>query len=162
MMAAAAVAALGAAVWASTIVDTGAGPIHDLALFGHLAALILGFGSVLVADYTFALWIFGRITFGEAVVQTSRLHPLIWVGLTGLVATGVLLKPDLTSPATVAKLVLVAVLTVNGVQATALGHRMSATSSPSRRLLIRGGITGAISQICWWGAIVVGFLGASS
>lgn len=160
VIAAAAVAALGAAVWVSTVVETD--PIHDLALFGHLVALIVGFGAVLVAEYHFALWVFRRITFAEAVVNTSRLHPLIWAGLLGLVATGALLRPDLTSTATVVKLALVAVLTVNGVQATALGRSLSATSSPTRRLLIRGGATSAISQICWWGAIVVGFLGVTS
>lgn len=132
---------------------------HDFALFGHLCSLVLGFGAVVAADYCFARWAVGRITFAQAVVHTSWLHPLIWAGLVGLIGSGLLLKPDLTSTATVAKLALVVILTANGFQATALGRRMCAlTGSPSRRLLIRGAITSAISQLCWWGAIVIGYL----
>lgn len=158
VIATAATVALAAAIWLSTIVETSP-TLHDLALFAHLGSLILGFGTVLVADYFFALWVFGRTTFAEAVVNTSWLHPLIWAGLVGLITSGVLLKPDLTSTATILKLGLVAILTVNGIQASALGTRMSALAgSPTRRLLIRGGVTSAISQICWWGAIVIGFL----
>lgn len=158
VIALAATVALGTAIWLSTVVETSP-TLHDLALFAHLGSLILGFGTVLVADYFFALWVFGRTTFAEAVVSTSWLHPLIWAGLVGLITSGVLLKPDLTSTATILKLGLVAILTVNGIQASALGKRMSAfTGSPSRGLLIRGGMTSAISQICWWGAIVIGFL----
>lgn len=158
VIASAAVAALSAAVWLSTVVET-TSAIRDLALFAHLASLILGFGAVLVADWVFALWVFRRITFAQAVIHTGWLHPLIWTGLCGLVASGVLLKPDLAAGPTILKLGLVAVLTVNGIQATALGKRMSAlTNTPPRRLLIRGGVTSAISHICWWGAIVVGFL----
>lgn len=158
VIATAATIALGTAIWLSTLVETSP-TLHDLALFAHLSSLILGFGTVLVADYFFALWVFGRTTFAEAVVNTSWLHPLIWAGLVGLVASGVLLKPDLTSATTILKLGLVATLTINGIQATALGRRMSAlTSPPTRHLLVWGGLTSAISQICWWGAIVIGFL----
>ena len=53
----------------------------------------------------------------------------------------------------------VAALTLNGVQAMALGRRMSALDGvPPMRLLLWGGLTSAVSQICWWGAVVIGFL----
>ncbi|MFI5916435.1 hypothetical protein [Dactylosporangium sp. NPDC051541] len=153
--------ALGIAIWVSTLVDPG--PVgHRVALFTHLGFMTLGFGAVLVADYSFALWALGRATFAEAVAGTSKLHPLIWSGLCGLVASGMLLRPDLTSGATVLKLVLVAALTVNGVQAMALSGRMGAfAGAPPVRLLLWGAATSAISQLCWWGAILIGFLHAS-
>jgi len=154
----AATALLGAAIWLSTMVHPSPA-LHDIALFAHLGFLILGFGAVLVADFFFALWALGRTTFAEAVTSTSRLHPLIWSGLVGLVISGALLKPDITSGIAILKLGLVAALTLNGVQAMALSRRMSALDGvPPLRLLLWGGVTSAVSQICWWGAIVIGFL----
>ncbi len=158
----AATAALGAAIWLSTAVHP-TPALREVALFAHLASLILGLGAVLVVDYAFGLWLLGRSTFLDAVAATARLHPLIWAGLVGLVSSGVLLKPDLASPTTVVKLGLVAALTVNGLHATTLGRRLSAvTGPPPTRLLIRGAATSAISQICWWGAVVIGYLKANA
>ncbi|HEY3463594.1 MAG TPA: hypothetical protein VGL47_00550 [Amycolatopsis sp.] len=135
---------------------------HDIALFTHLASLVVGLGAVLVADWFFALWAFRRTTFAEAVRSSSRLHLLVWAGLTGLVASGALLEADLGSPATVVKLGLVAALTVNGVHVMGLGKRMAGVEGPvPAGLLIRGGLATAVSQLCWWGAVVIGFLNAN-
>lgn len=154
----AAIAVLGIAIWLSTLVHLSP-VLHDVALFAHLGFLILGFGAILVADYFFALWVLGRATFMEAVVNTSRLHPLVWSGLVGLVISGALLGPNLASGITILKLGFVAMLTLNGVQAMALGRRMSALNGvPPMGLLLWGGLTAAVSQICWWGAVVIGFL----
>jgi hypothetical protein len=152
---------LAAAVWLSTQLRPSTA-WHDVALFAHLASLILGFGAVLVADYFFALWALGRMSFAEAVHSASRLHLLVWGGLTGLVASGALLSPDLGSAATIVKLCLVGVLAVNGVHATVLGNRMALVDDPvPARLLVQGGLTTAVSQLCWWGAVVIGFLNAT-
>lgn len=152
---------LAAAVWLSTVLRPSAA-WHDIALFAHLASLVVGFGAVLVADWFFVLWVFRRVTFGEAVRSASRLHLLVWGGLTGLVASGSLLAPDLGSAATVLKLCLVGILAVNGVRATVLGRRMALVEGPVPfRLLAQGGLTTAISQLCWWGAVVIGFLNAN-
>jgi hypothetical protein len=156
-----AISVLVAAIGLSTLVrpDTA---LHTVALFAHLGFLTLGFGAVLVADYSFALWVLGRATFPEAVAATTKLHVPIWIGLFGLMASGALLSPDLGSPTTVVKLALVAVLTANGVQAMALSRRMSrVTESPPVDLLLWGAATSVISQICWWGAVVIGFLHAN-
>jgi hypothetical protein len=149
---------LGLAIWLSTRLHP-SHALHRAALFVHLGSLTLGFGAILVADYSFALWALRRSTFAEAVAGTARLHLLVWCGLVGLVASGILLGPDLSSGITVLKLVLVAALTVNGVQTMALSRRMSALGGdPPPRLLLWGVATSAISQVCWWGAIVIGFL----
>ncbi|WP_410670892.1 hypothetical protein [Amycolatopsis sp. cmx-4-68] len=152
---------LAAAIWLSTELRPSTA-WHDVALFAHLASLVLGLGAVLVADYFFVLWVFGRVSFAEAVRSASRLHLLVWGGLTGLVASGALLEPDLGSAATVVKLCLVGVLAVNGVHATVLGGRLAlAGDAVPFRLLARGAVTTAISQLCWWGAVVIGFLNAT-
>jgi hypothetical protein len=148
-------------IWLSTRMHPSPA-LHDIALFAHLGFLILGFGAILVADYFFGLWVLGRTTFTEAVANTSRLHPLVWSGLVGLVVSGALLRPDLTSSLTILKLGFVIALTLNGVHAMALGRRMRALDGvPPIRLLVWGGLTSAISQICWWGAVVIGFLNAN-
>jgi hypothetical protein len=158
---AASIMLLVAAIWISSVVRPNA-VWHDIALFAHLASLVLGLGAVLVADYFFALWVLGRSTFAEAVRSTSRLHLLVWAGLTGLVGSGALLEPNLHAVATVVKLALVAVLAVNGVRVMELGKRMAALDGPApRRLLVRGGLATAISQLSWWGAVVIGFLNAN-
>jgi hypothetical protein len=157
----AAIVALGAAIWLSTQVHPSPA-LRSVALFAHLAFLTLGFGAVLVADYSFALWLLGRVTFAEAVAATARLHVPIWLGLAGLTASGTLLRPDLGSAITLLKLAFVAVLTLNGVQATALSRRMGALAgAPPPRLLLWGAATSVLSQVCWWGAVVIGFLHAN-
>jgi hypothetical protein len=132
--------------------------LRTVALFVHLGSLILGFGAVLVADYFVVLWLVRRSTFAEAVFGAARLHLPIWIGLIGLVASGMLLEPDLAAGLTRAKLVLVAVLTLNGLQTMILGRRMEASAGAlSMRLLTWGAVTTTVSQVSWWGAVWIGF-----
>ncbi|MFD4975491.1 hypothetical protein [Streptomyces sp. NPDC058424] len=134
--------------------------LHTAALFVHLASLVLGFGAVLVADYYGLLWISGRCTLIDALGSTARLHVPIWTGLAGLVLSGMMLHPDPTSTFTRIKLALVLILTLNGLQAGLLNRRMArqASSPPlAPRLLAWGATTALVSQICWWGAVVIGF-----
>lgn len=134
--------------------------LHTAALFVHLASLVLGFGAVLVADYHGLLWITGRCTLNDALGSAARLHVPIWTGLAGLVVSGVMLHPDLTSPLTRTKLALVLILTLNGLQAGLLNRRTAqrASSTPlPPRLLAWGATNALVSQVCWWGAVVIGF-----
>lgn len=133
--------------------------LHTAALFVHLASLVLGFGAVLAADYHALLWLTGRCSLAEALDGTHRLHVPIWAGLAGLVASGVLLHPDLGAPLTRIKLALVLGLTLNGLQAGLLARRMRARrdGAVAPRLLVRGAGTAVVSQVCWWGAVVIGF-----
>ncbi len=105
------------------------------------------------------------------LVITAALTPPIWLGLAGLVASGVVLGPDVSSPLTLLKLLLVTIVAINGVHARA-SHRAFARLpdapqrhrrrrlSASRRLMIRGMASGGISQLCWWSATLIGFLNA--
>jgi hypothetical protein len=160
--AAALAACLGLAgcTWVSLHLRTDAA-LHTAALFVHLASLVLGFGAVLVADYYALLWLTGRCTLPDTLTAATRLHLLIWTGLAGLVASGVMLHPDLGSTLTRVKLGLVLALTLNGLQAGLLNRRMSghpAGSPLGPRLLARGAATALVSQLCWWGAVLIGFL----
>ncbi|MGY2119670.1 hypothetical protein ACW9HR_37800 [Nocardia gipuzkoensis] len=156
-----AASALAAAVWVS--VHLVVHPVlHTAGLFVHLAALVVGFGGVLMADYLVLRWLAGRSTFAEALHGANRMHAPIWAGLVGLIASGCVLEPNVASTLTQTKLVLVLVLTLNGLQASMLGKRLdrywSAPLPP--RVLIWAAATGVISQISWWGAVFIGFWNA--
>ncbi|SEL93459.1 hypothetical protein [Rhodococcus maanshanensis] len=164
MIAAAALAAssvIAGVLWISTHVDVDP-TLHTVALFVHLASLVLGFGAVLVADYLVLVWLSGRCTLAEAIAGASRLHLPIWAGLAGLIASGSLLEPNLASGLTRTKVSLVLVLTINGLQALILSRRIAQhVSIPlTRRLMVWGASTALVSQICWWGAVWIGFWNA--
>lgn len=153
---------LTAGLWCSLHVQTDA-TMHTAALFAHLASLVLGFGAVLSADYYGLLWATRRCTLAEVLGATSRLHVPIWAGLGGLVLSGLMLHPDMDSPLTLTKLGLVAVLTLNGLQAGLLARRLEAGAEMiNPRLLLWGGATALVSQACWWGAVVIGFLNSNT
>ncbi|MEU8028537.1 hypothetical protein AB0C13_07820 [Streptomyces sp. NPDC049099] len=149
---------LSACAWISLHLRVDAA-LHTVALFVHLASLVLGFGAVLVADYYALLYLTGRCTLRDALNSTTHLHVPVWTGLVGLVASGVMLHPDLGFASTRIKLGLVLALTLNGLQAGLLNRRMlqqgSAALGP--RLLAWGAATALVSQACWWGAVVIGF-----
>jgi len=158
----AASAVLALAIWVSAHVHPDP-VLRNVALFVHLASLVLGFGAVLVADYFIILWVIRRFTFAEAIGGVARLQMPIWIGLLGLVLSGVLLNPDLAGGMTRVKLVFIALLTLNGLQATILGRRMEASAGElSVQLLIWGAVTTTVSQVCWWGSVWIGFWNASS
>ncbi|MEV8558215.1 hypothetical protein AB0478_17515 [Streptomyces sp. NPDC051917] len=160
-VAAAALAAclgLSACAWISLHLRVDA-TLHIAALFTHLASLVLGFGAVLVADYYALLCLTGRCALRDALNNAGRLHVPIWTGLAGLVASGVMLHPDFGSALTRIKLGLVLVLTLNGLQAGLLNRRMTQQGAAAfaPRFLAWGAATALVSQVCWWGAVVIGF-----
>jgi hypothetical protein len=138
------------------------------ALFLHLGALIAGFGAVLVVDLHGVLWLIGRRRLADLLTVSSALHPVIWGGLVVLVASGLLLNPDITLLRTQIKLVLVLVATLNGVWAHGLTRQLesqphqAAAGAVDQRLLARVMCAGAISQTAWWGATLIGFLATTS
>ncbi len=131
---------------------------HAVALFFHVAALVVGFGSVLAVDWMAFLWLVGRRELSALLGSATNLAVPIWVGYAGLAFTGVLLEPDLASPWTRVKLALVLVMGVNGVLVAWLHGALQRTESP--RLFVASAISAMVSQGCWWGATVVGFVNA--
>lgn len=70
-----------------------------------------------------------------------------------------MLHPDLGSAPARIKLGLVLVLTLNRLQAGLLNRRMTqqGTAALTPRFLAWGPATALVSQVCWWGAMVIGF-----
>ncbi|RZU73050.1 hypothetical protein EV384_1446 [Micromonospora kangleipakensis] len=154
------VGVLAAAIWVSAHIHVHVNPVlHRAALFVHLISLVIGFGAVLTVDWFGLMWLLRRRPLQQVLAVADGAHLLIWLGLAGLVASGALLHPDLTSPLTLAKLALVLLVALNGVHAWAVNRRAAAyPANLPRRLLARTVLVVLISQVGWWGATVIGFL----
>ena len=134
---------------------------HRIALFGHLCSLVVGFGSVLAVDWFGLLFLARRMSMGAVLVQAHRMTPLIWLGLLGLVGTGMFLQPDLTSSLVVVKLCSVLGISVVGALTLATKRQMVLrVAALPRRLMLRGMILASASQALWWTAMIIGFLSA--
>jgi hypothetical protein len=141
------------------LVQVGPG-IRQLALFGHLAALVLGFGAVLTLDWFGLMWVLGRQDLFTLVRVAQVVHTPIWLGLGGLALTGGLLAPDTSAPLTVVKLVAVLAVALNGLAATKVQHRLLAARGQPLpwRLLAAAVLAATVSQAGWWTATIVGFV----
>jgi len=156
-----------AAIWISTLL---AAPpwLHTIALFVHLASLIIGFGAVLMVDWYALLWVTQWRTVRDLRQVDITLKVPIWAGIIGLLASGALLQPDLESPLTLVKLGAVLVLSLNGVAITrwttslARFPRKTRFSSVPRAARIRFTTSAVISQVAWWTAVVIGMLNSTS
>jgi len=148
-----------AAIWAAAHLHADHS-LRTAALFAHLASLVLGLGAVLTLDVYAALWLLGRRTLPEVLRLAGGVHLLVWAGLTGLVLSGIFLRPDLDSPSTRVKLVLVLIVGLNGVHVLAIQRRLQASGDrrPPTWLVLRSGTAALISQAGWWGATLIGFL----
>lgn len=152
---------LGGVVWAADHLQ----PDHALltgALFVHLAALVVGFGAVLAVDWVALLWLLGRRSLDELMTVAVAAQLPIWLGLVGLVLSGALCRPDLSSGLTWIKLGLVLLVTLNGLHVYAIGERLLGLSGGAvpASLLRRAGSAAALSQVGWWGAMIIGFVNA--
>ena len=143
------------AVWAAGHLAPDAA-LHDAALFVHLACLVVGFGAVLSVDWVAMTWVAGRCQLRDVLRHAGNVHVPIWGGFGGLVLSGVLLEPDLTTPLTQAKLGLVLLIGWNGLFVMWLHAQLR-----ENRGTFRFGVSvvaASLSQLGWWGAMVIGFL----
>lgn len=139
--------------------------VTKVALFVHLMAMAVGFGAVVLVDVYGLLWLFGHRTLSEVLALVKAAHGVIAIGVGGLLASGIALKPDVTSPLARLKLVFVLIVMLNGVAARRTLHRLSeGLPADVRGASIPWGAfqrvlsAALISQSGWWGAITIGFL----
>ena len=143
-------------------------PLRPVALALHIISLVIAFGAVLVIDWHGLLWLLGRRGLTESTRLAAAAGPLIWGGLFGLIASGALLHPNLSSPLTLLKLFLVLMVAWNGAAMSTLRRRMAQLPSyvkpgdlPWRDWAMLMSAT-VISQVGWWGAILIGFYNSST
>ena len=104
--------------------------LRNIALFGHLVSLLIGFGSVLAIDWFGLLYLFRVVSMRNVLLQAHRMTPLIWLGLLGLTVTGGLLKPDLESSLVVLKMCAVLGVALVGVLALGSNGRCCGWTRP--------------------------------
>lgn len=157
--------AVGLGVSAAVIVSTHVSldpTAHRVVLFAHLACVVVAFGAVLAIDWVGLLWVLRRRSLVQVLETAGHLHVPIWGGYAGLVASGALLAPDLGSPLTLTKVVLVFVIGWNGAVAARLQQHVSADpAGPGRSVLLASAGCALVSQAGWWGATVIGFSNAA-
>ncbi|MHC6594922.1 hypothetical protein [Arthrobacter sp. C152] len=142
--------------------------VHDMNLVVHNVFLIVAFGAIILVDWHGFLWLIGRRNLGEIIRLDGAATPLIWGGLTGLLATGVFLSPHLDSVMTDVKLAAILVLSLNGIMLIPLMRRLARLPGKATFMDLAAGqrahlmICLVISQACWWTAIAIGFINASS
>lgn len=141
--------------------------VHRVALAGHILALVLSFGAIIVVDWVGFLWLLRRRDINDTRRLESAAQPLIWAGLSALLVTGSLIDPDLGNPMTQFKLGCVLFLMLNGIalaptmrklHALPPGTLFSAMAAPLRKHLL---VALCISQGCWWGAVLVGLINST-
>lgn len=130
----------------------------QVALFAHLACLVLGFGAVLSVDWVAMLWVLRRRALVDVLNTASNVHVPIWAGYTGLVLTGLLLEPHIDVLRTQIKLAVVLAIGLNGLLAMWLHLLLQAC--PRRRVLTASVVCAGVSQAGWWSATVIGFMNA--
>ena len=138
--------------------------VHNIAVVMHVLFLVVAFGAIILVDWHGFLWLLGRRELAEIIRLDGAATPLIWGGLAGLLATGVFLTPHLNNPMTDVKLAAVLVLSLNGILLIPLMRRLARLPSGSsftdlpvgQRLHMMSGLV--ISQLCWWTAIIIGFI----
>lgn len=85
-----------------------------------------------------------------------------------MLATGVFLSPHLDSPMTEVKLAAVLALSLNGIMLIPLMRRLARLPgkakftdlSTGQRVHLMSCLV--VSQLCWWTAIIIGFINAAS
>jgi hypothetical protein len=132
-------------------------------LFFHLASLILGVGAVLVSDYYGFRWMQGIIPLSRTVRVVGITEKLIWAGWTGLVITGVpliILKGEIDE-LMIIKFFFVLLVAANGIALHYLRENLKMIQDYEAVPTIvkfRMGLVSFISQLGWWGALLIGFL----
>ena len=156
--------------WAVVVVAAATFPLDDprvarAALFIHLVGMASGFGTVVMIDVYGLMWLFGYKTLHELVDLVTVAHSVIGVAVGALLASGIALRPDFSSPLALFKMLLVLVLMLNGVWAQHfLTHMKKTLPAEVRGPNIpwagfqRALAAALISQSTWWGSIVIGFL----
>jgi hypothetical protein len=132
-------------------------------LFVHLSSLILGFGSVMVTDLYGALWARNRVRFTQVVKVSGVTEKFIWIGWAGMVITGIpliILKGEIDK-LMIMKFFFVVLVGVNGIPLHFLQktmQRYKESDAVPNVFMFRLGLSIFVSQLAWWGAVLIGFL----
>ena len=134
-----------------------------LLLFAHMIGLIAAFGSVLLIDFYGLLWMLRKESLRGVFKVADIAQKVVWMGWGVLIATGIplLAMKAFIDPATYIKIYLVLLVGLNGLYLDAIkraGEKLPESGQTPFWLIYRMGLSTVISQVGWWGTIVIGFL----
>lgn len=136
---------------------------YHILLFTHLVFLIIGFGAVIFIDTCGLLWLFKKIKLSFVTKVAKITQPLIWIGWTGMVLSGIpllVIKGSISGLTTI-KIFFVLLIGLNGIYLHFIKkwlERINNNEKIPKLLEFRIGLSTIISQIGWWTAIIIGFL----
>ncbi|WP_423184562.1 hypothetical protein [Arthrobacter sp. NyZ413] len=142
--------------------------VFNVSVVLHDLFLVVAFGSIILVDWHGFLWLIGKRQLAETIRLDGAATPLIWAGLAGLLATGAFLGPHLNNPMTELKLAAVLALSLNGIMLIPLMRRLARLSAKAVFMDLTSGqrihllSCLVISQVCWWTAIIIGFINATT
>jgi uncharacterized membrane protein len=128
----------------------------------HIASILFVLFFTVRADHMGLRWIMGKDSVLNPV-KVERYHKMVWIGLGALIVTGITLFIPLrdyllTNPRFFVKMWFVGMLVINGVAIGILSkvavHKSFKELSQKTKIQLFA--TGAISTICWLGAILGG------
>jgi hypothetical protein len=157
-----------AVVGGAAVLPVDDGELRPVALFVHLVCVPLGFGAVVMSSVYTVRWLTGRCRMRDVRSLANVTHPLMAVGLGGLIASGIALEPDLGSTLMRVKLLFLLVVMLNAVRMRRWSGRLE-TLAPDVAgddvpwSVIRNIVGGSVlTQSAWIGAIAIGFLNQTS
>ncbi len=137
--------------------------MEDIFFFLHILGVALSFAFIVYGEKDAFKWFRGTILVLD-IKKVTKAHRLVWLGLGITIVSGLLTFWDkrfylLESPAFLAKMSFVAILTINGFF---IGHLMNiACQKPFSSLTFRQKlplfISGATSAISWTAALALAF-----
>ncbi len=137
-------------------------PLYAQLLGVHIISMVVGMGAVLVVDTFGLLWLMRRVELAFVMRVAEVTQKLIWLGWTGSVVSGtaLLLQKGYVDELTMIKIALVAALGLNGIALHMLKGALSRVrgNDVPLRLQMRIALTTMVSQVGWWGAIIIGWL----
>lgn len=139
-------------------------PVFPFWVLVHLVSFAVGFGAVIVVDTFGLLWLSGRAGITQVYKVASVTQGLIWLGWLGLVISGyIAFKQIGVAPDELFKLkiFLVAMIGLNGILLhfvkEGIKHLKDSETVP-KNIQFRIAFGSVISQIGWWGSLLIGFM----
>lgn len=136
----------------------------DIARFVHVISVITGFGAVIVIDSFGLAWFFKKASVRLLNQVANVTEKLIWLGWFGAVLSGSFMVYKMgglsaIGDLTALKVFLVALLGLNGVNLHYIKKKLERSGENiPLSLMLRVGVASFVSQVGWWGALIIGFL----
>ncbi len=132
-------------------------------LFIHVISFIIAIGSVITIDTFGLMWMVKHMKLSQVHQVANVSTKLIWLGLTGLILSGIglITLKGYIDNLTMIKLFFVGLVAVNGVFLHFIKknvEKLGDVDALPAREQFRMAVASTISQVGWWSAFAIGFV----